>query len=749
MVYDTIVVNNIEMTDIEEAVDAINHIVFNLAGRIMTTLRGFEPKRRYRTNEAIVYEGAIYTAKVGFFSGTEFNADDWYKVGVSEAELAEKIDKSYAVNFEYVENKTRVIRSVGAATDTDYPSESAVRTELDRKADKIISHIDWNPSNFNIPAGRTLKFNDATVPKLTGTELPTIAMFAILDDNPDLMFGFFSNDSGATTQAGVFHINDDMTAFEADILLYDGEQWLNEGNFVLPYDIAGDWNEYIGDDTELNDFDLNLDISVLDVLSMNLIDVYNEAMKKQNLLTAGNNIDISNVDALHPVITAKTIMPDVNASDGEIADAKKTAAMIAEAVRSTHNRGKVISAYAPAQVWTLSSSSIAIPDRGIGYDVGDSVQYGLNYIDILLVITQVDETGAVLDYTISSTGANNVDFTAEAQAGLVMAGGSGMGFTIQGICDQGEGTTLADIPDPQPNDEVSVVLDETHSGQLWTWIFADYNGDEIYNWVSLAPAGNTRDFYLDPIETGEIAQRAITDTKVADYTTETVISEDNTRFSGGVTYSFKQFKDALVSKINALFTNKVNKTADADKIYGTDEEGEQTVYNKVDFGKVDTVNGITPAADKNVQTDYIYETKTDFEAAKDSIPVGATVIKMYEYPENFQYSITRPDKWPVNVEIDFGDGLYGQRFTGSISAAANTTANVNVKTISGFSALISGGGRMNTGVNWISVPYSNGEANPISVGAYYNDAGLLSLYTKSMHVRTNSPYDIWITYTKI
>ncbi|MDR1252916.1 MAG: hypothetical protein LBK62_12270 [Treponema sp.] len=51
-------------------------------------------------------------------------------------------------------------------------------------------------------------------------------------------------------------------------------------------------------------------------------------------------------------------------------------------------------------------------------------------------------------------------------------------------------------------------------------------------------------------------------------------------------------------------------------------------------GKVDSVNGIPPDENKNVKTDYIYQTEADFEAAKDNIPVGATVIKLYEYPKN-------------------------------------------------------------------------------------------------------------------
>jgi hypothetical protein len=149
--------------------------------------------------------------------------------------------------------------------------------EMPGKADKIVTpHVDWVPSSFSVPAGRTLKFNTSTAPKVTGTELPTIAVFSNINGDSAKMLGFYSNDGGVTTRAGLFHINDDETAFVADVLLYDGVQWLNDGEIVFPYDVAGDFNEEIGDDTVLVDFDLNHDVTVPDVPVMNLADVYDE-----------------------------------------------------------------------------------------------------------------------------------------------------------------------------------------------------------------------------------------------------------------------------------------------------------------------------------------------------------------------------------------------------------------------------------------------------------------------------------------
>ena len=45
---------------------------------------------------------------------------------------------------------------------------------------------------------------------------------------------------------------------------------------------------------------------------------------------------------------------------------------------------------------------------------------------------------------------------------------------------------------------------------------------------------------------------------------------------------------------------KVDKVATANQIYGTDANGAQTTYGKDTFGKVDTVNNVTPDANKNV-----------------------------------------------------------------------------------------------------------------------------------------------------
>lgn len=57
---------------------------------------------------------------------------------------------------------------------------------------------------------------------------------------------------------------------------------------------------------------------------------------------------------------------------------------------------------------------------------------------------------------------------------------------------------------------------------------------------------------------------------------------------------------ARIAADTNLNTTKVDKTDVANKVYGTDSNGDQTTYDKNDFGKVDTVNGKQPDANKNV-----------------------------------------------------------------------------------------------------------------------------------------------------
>lgn len=57
----------------------------------------------------------------------------------------------------------------------------------------------------------------------------------------------------------------------------------------------------------------------------------------------------------------------------------------------------------------------------------------------------------------------------------------------------------------------------------------------------------------------------------------------------------------LQEVLDNLSDTKVDKTTTSNQVYGTDENGEQTTFNKDDLRKVDTINGIQADSNKNVE----------------------------------------------------------------------------------------------------------------------------------------------------
>jgi hypothetical protein len=102
--------------------------------------------------------------------------------------------------------------------------------------------------------------------------------------------------------------------------------------------------------------------------------------------------------------------------------------------------------------------------------------------------------------------------------------------------------------------------------------------------------------------------------------------------------------------------------------------------------------------------------------------------------------INRPDKWVAGTEYDFGDGLYGQRFTGSYNI---TTAGVAYQeTIINNARLIDWNGW--TGISHGS--FSNLNAN--RVAGLIGGTTYISLYVGHSEIGTRS-YDFWIKYVKV
>jgi hypothetical protein len=176
MDYDTVVIDDVPAMDTEAAVDAINQIVFKVGGGVSyTTLKEFEADMDYRSTWAIVHEGAIYVAKADFVSGTAFDESDWDKVSISVKEfedgLDEKVDKTddadkmYGTDehgdqttfdksdFEIVGNKITEIRDADHADDVKYPTELAVRRNLNGVFDSIMDDMNTAVGHINEAIG--------------------------------------------------------------------------------------------------------------------------------------------------------------------------------------------------------------------------------------------------------------------------------------------------------------------------------------------------------------------------------------------------------------------------------------------------------------------------------------------------------------------------------------------------------------------------------------------------------------------
>ena len=116
------------------------------------------------------------------------------------------------------------------------------------------------------------------------------------------------------------------------------------------------------------------------------------------------------------------------------------------------------------------------------------------------------------------------------------------------------------------------------------------------------------------------------------------------------------------------------------------------------------------------------------------------------------YDITRPDLWPENKEITFGNGLYGQRFTGTYSLSAKQWKSINLSTLIPSSIIDYGGTiQQSTWFNTLPLCYIGNDGALQSEATIWYDPSNNTGLTVSIYISTaqsNSKYDIWVTYKK-
>lgn len=122
-------------------------------------------------------------------------------------------------------------------------------------------------------------------------------------------------------------------------------------------------------------------------------------------------------------------------------------------------------------------------------------------------------------------------------------------------------------------------------------------------------------------------------------------------------------------------------------------------------------------------------------------------------PNKNSLLLSRPDLWTPNTEIDFGGGLYGCRYQGTITKTFNIPARVNLRPAGSTPIhLVNWGGEYELdssthetfacGSTRTTLNYQNGIDNMSPNG------GEVNFCSTSGAARTNSPYDVWLLYTK-
>lgn len=107
----------------------------------------------------------------------------------------------------------------------------------------------------------------------------------------------------------------------------------------------------------------------------------------------------------------------------------------------------------------------------------------------------------------------------------------------------------------------------------------------------------------------------------------------------------------------------------------------------------------------------------------------------------------RPDLWQYNVEYNFGNGLYGKKWTGDAPVGGGT---IYPDTITGITGIIGYGGdvHMGTGHNIHTFPYTPGNPDVWGTNLFYNTNNSKFNMTFGSGYFAGNVYHVWVLYTK-
>ena len=154
---------------------------------------------------------------------------------------------------------------------------------------------------------------------------------------------------------------------------------------------------------------------------------------------------------------------------------------------------------------------------------------------------------------------------------------------------------------------------------------------------------------------------------------------------------------------------------------------------------------------------YTNDINSYVDATRGSVTLTDEEYNLFksQFSKNGNVLISKPNTWTVGTEYNFGDGVYGQRFTGEITATANTGVHELLTEDWQITyTIVDAGGSYVIGTNtnpWVGwVPLMSSNSSYYHLISYNTGTPIkgLDFLTKTDMLRTNAPYDIWILYTK-
>ena len=218
-------------------------------------------------------------------------------------------------------------------------------------------------------------------------------------------------------------------------------------------------------------------------------------------------------------------------------------------------------------------------------------------------------------------------------------------------------TTTLDMANLTPTDKVHVELQDIISDPEGTWgrvmsIDEDNNTCDVVTFKKHAQAvwGTIKGTLADQTD----LQTALTNLQ------ENIDDEATTRQNADTTLQ-NNIND-LADDVSALDTNKLDKVDTANIVYGTDENGEQTTFNKDDLRKVDTVNGVQADSNKNVEL-FATDISTTDQCSAGEGTIEQIINNMWGYMSELMTDLqTQIQTYTTNTEYAVAGNYVSQKF---------------------------------------------------------------------------------------